>query len=55
MTASDHNFLNALTAALSDAPFAPTVEVFGLRLSRGVARAMERQLLRARVAERRAA
>lgn len=55
MTASDHNLLNALTAALSGSPFAPTVEVFGMRLSRDIARAMERQLLRARVAERRAA
>lgn len=51
MSASDHNLLNALTAALNT-PFAPTVEVFGLRLSRATARAMERQLLRLRVSER---
>lgn len=55
MSASDHALLSAISAALFGAPFAPTIEVFGLRLSRTAARAMERQLLRLRVSERKAA
>lgn len=52
MSASDHALLRAITRALSGAPFAATVDVFGLRLSRETARAIERQMLRLRVAER---
>jgi len=55
MSASDHALLAAITRALFADPFASTVEVFGLRLSRSAARAMERQLLRLRVADRKAA
>lgn len=43
MTASDRNLLTGIRAALAT-PFADPVEVFGLRISRGTARAMERQL-----------
>jgi hypothetical protein len=53
VTASDHNLLHEVSARLSADPFAATVEVFGQRLSRPMARAMERMLLRQRVGERR--
>lgn len=55
MTNGDHVLLEALSAALTAEPFAPQVNVHGALMSREVARSMEAQLLRARVAERRAA
>lgn len=55
MTTSDHNLLREISRALGADPFAGTVEIFGQRLSRSTARAMERMLLRQRVSERRAA
>ena len=53
MSASDHALLNAITAALFASPFAAEVDVLGSRMSRATARAIERQMLRLRVAERR--
>jgi len=53
MTNSDHTLLEAITAALNAAPFAATVKVHGHAMSRPLARAMERMLLRSRMAERR--
>ena len=55
MTNGDHALLDAIIAALNAAPFAPTITVHGCTLSRPVARAFERQLLRLRMDERRAA
>lgn len=55
MSAEDHTLLRALSAALSANPFAAKVNVLGVTLSRSAARALERQMLRLRVAERRAA
>lgn len=55
MSAEDHTLLRALTAALSANPFAGSVNVLGVTLSRSAARALERQMLRLRGAERRAA
>lgn len=55
MTAADHNLCREISRALGAEPFASTVEVFGQRLSRPTARAMERMLLRQRVSERRCA
>lgn len=55
MSAEDHTILRALSAALSTNPFAGSVNVLGVTLSRSAARALERQMLRLRVAERRAA
>ena len=47
MTAADHNLLAGIRGALVK-PFADPVEVFGQRMSRGLARAIERQILAAR-------
>jgi|GEM_PF-5050138 len=55
MSASDHNLLREIVRALNADPFAATISVFGQRLSRDTARAMERMLLRQRVVERTAA
>lgn len=52
MSPDDHKVLNAISAALSTDPFAATVNILGVKLSRETARAIERQLLRLRVAER---
>jgi hypothetical protein len=52
LTAADHNLCLEISRALGEQPFAGTVEVFGQRLSRPMARAMERMLLRQRVSER---
>lgn len=55
MTRVDHTLLEAIVAALNAEPFAQVVNVHGALLSCPAARAMERQLLRLRVAERNAA
>jgi hypothetical protein len=55
VTTSDHNLLAEVSAQLSAHPFASAVEVFGQRMSRPMARSMERMLLRQRVAERKCA
>ena len=52
MSAEDHKLLLAISAALSAAPFAAAVNVLGITLSRETARALERQMLRLRVAEK---
>ena len=53
MTAADHALLAELTWQLSRFPWAPALRIHGVWMSRESARAMERQLLRLRVAARR--
>lgn len=55
MTTSDHNPAREVSRALNADPFAQAVTVFGQRMSREMARAMERMLLRQRVSERKCA
>lgn len=52
MDINDHALLNELSDALGRNPFAATVTVAGVKLTRPTARALERQLLRLRVSER---
>lgn len=55
MSPDDHRLLREIIAALNFDPFARTIRVFGVPMSRATARAIERQMLRLRVTERRAA
>lgn len=56
MTLADESLLLRIASALSAEPFAPRVHIGpGLTVSRPTARAMERQLLRLRMDQRRAA
>ena len=52
MSADDHRLLREISAALNLDPFAASIRVFGIALSRQTARAIERQMLRLRFAER---
>lgn len=55
MTPADHALLAALSDALGANPFAGTVRVLGVSLSRETARSLERQLLRLRAGQSRRA
>lgn len=48
MSDGDSDLLAAISRELTASPFAASVSVFGQRISRPIARAMERNLLRER-------